>query len=318
MQTFERKETKYLLTPSQYAQFKVLVAEHLAPAEYPEGDVASVYYDTPDDVLVNRSLAAPKYKEKLRMRSYGTASAGSPVFVEIKKKFKGITYKRRVSCTLQAAQAFLAGMPYEEAVERWPLADAEAQAACHMFKSRQVAGEIAWMRDHYEGLAPKMLVSTHRESFVAADDPELRITFDEDVRWSDDAPTLERPAGEHGLFANGERILEVKCAGSIPLWLVDALSQCGIRPQSVSKYGRAYLAAHGAAANGAANGSANAAADGAAGEHAAGFATGAATQQAPASGPAGKHARVAAQRTGAPAAQARPARHARIEGTRAA
>ena len=240
MDTFERKETKYLLTPMQYIQFRALAEGHMAPAEYHESDVMSVYYDTPDDLLVNRSIAGGKYKEKLRVRAYGRGETTpeTPVFIEIKKKFKGVTYKRRVNCTQAAADAFLGGMDYEQAIDTWPLADAQAQDAAHGRIALQIAGEIAWMRDHYDGLAPRMDVRTHRLSFVDADDPELRITFDADVSW--------RKAGssrEHSLFANGERILEVKCAQAYPMWLVAVLNECGARPQSVSKYGRAYQAA---------------------------------------------------------------------------
>lgn len=248
METFERKETKYLLTFNQYSRFMELAGLHLAPAEYPEGDVTSLYYDTPDFTMVNRSLEKPRYKEKLRVRSYGVATDSSEVFVEVKKKFKGIVYKRRVNCTLAAARAFLGGMSYEEAIERWPLADAEAREACHSFKSRQVAGEIAWMRDHYEGLMPQMLVSTHRTSYIGADDPELRVTFDAGVCWElaglqDDASCGRGAFGGHAMFGNDGIILEVKCADAIPLWLLDIMNACSIRPQSVSKYGRAYLEA---------------------------------------------------------------------------
>ncbi len=240
MDTFERKETKYLLTPMQYIQFRTMADGHLAPAEYPEGDVASVYYDTPDDLLINRSIAGGKYKEKLRVRSYasGETTPTTPVFIEIKKKFKGITYKRRVHCTQAAADAFLGGMDYEQAIDTWPLADAALQAAAHGRVSLQIAGEIAWMRDHYEGIAPRMNVRTHRLSFVDANDPELRITFDADVCWQQVGSPREQ-----AMFANGERILEVKCAQAYPMWLVAILNECGIRPQSVSKYGRAYQAA---------------------------------------------------------------------------
>ena len=240
MDTFERKEIKYLLTPMQYIQFRALAEGHLAPAEYHESDVTSVYYDTPDDLLVNRSIVGGKYKEKLRVRTYGNGEStpGTPVFVEIKKKFKGITYKRRVSCTQAAADAFLGGMDYEQAIDTWPLSNASAQEAAHERVALQTAGEIAWMRDHYDGLAPRMVVRTHRLSFVDADDPELRITFDSSVTWrqaeSDRA---------HNLFADGERILEVKCAQAYPMWLVAVVNECGARPQSVSKYGRAYQAA---------------------------------------------------------------------------
>lgn len=239
MDTFERKEIKYLLTPMQYIQFRALAEGHLAPAEYHESTVTSVYYDTPDDVLINRSIAGGKYKEKLRVRAYGTdkPAADTPVFIEIKKKFKGITYKRRVNCTKAAADAFLGGMDYEQAIGTWPLADAQAQEGAHSRVSLQIAGEIAWMRDHYEGLAPRMNVLTHRLSFVDADNPELRITFDADARWQ-----KVGDACEQAMFANDERILEVKCAQAYPMWLVAVLNECGVRPQSVSKYGRAYQA----------------------------------------------------------------------------
>lgn len=240
METFERKEIKYLLSPTQYHMFRTLACAHLADAEYPEGAVTSIYYDTPDDTLINRSIQGGVYKEKLRVRLYGQATPSSTAFVEIKKKFKGITYKRRVACTVTAAQAFLDGMDYTQAIERWPLVDAAAREAGHSRQSLQVAGEIAWMRDRYENLKPKMAVLTHRRSFVDAENPELRITFDADVRWariSDGKAGAVRP-----LFDGNERILEVKCARAYPRWLVDTLNQCGVHPQSMSKYGRAYEA----------------------------------------------------------------------------
>lgn len=252
MDTFERKEIKYLLSPVQYIQFRALAEEHLVPAEYPEARVSSIYYDTPDDLLVNRSITGGTYKEKLRVRSYGddATSPDSPVFIEIKKKFKGITYKRRVNCTVAAANAFLSGIDYRQAIDTWPLADAAAQACARNRTALQIAGEITWMRDHYEGLRPKMRVSTRRTSFVGADDPDLRVTFDADTRWMPmDAQAAAPLAGntigkslERPLFANGERILEVKCSQAYPLWLVHVLDECGVRPQSVSKYGRAYQA----------------------------------------------------------------------------
>ena len=249
MDTFERKEIKYLLSPGQYDRFQELAEGRLMPAEYPEAAVSSVYYDTPDDTLINRSLAGGTYKEKLRVRTYGSASAAaeSPVFIEIKKKFKGITYKRRVRCTQAAADGFLSGMAYEQAIDAWPLPDAQEQAEARSRTSLQIAGEIAWMRDTYEDLRPKMRVSTHRLSFVGSDDPELRVTFDFATRWSQaTSPMAPHSPGAadswHAMFPGGECILEVKCCQAYPLWLVAVLGECGAHPQSVSKYGRAYQA----------------------------------------------------------------------------
>lgn len=242
MDTFERKEIKYLLTPEQHDLFLQLVAGKVVDAEYPEGDISSMYYDTPEYLLINRSIQGGTYKEKLRVRSYGEVSSGSPVYVELKKKFKGVVYKRRVCCTLAAADAFLAGMDYLAAIERWPLDDALLQQECHSWKSQQIAGEIAWMCKSVGGVAPKMRVDVHRVSMVGADTPELRITLDHGA-------SFRQAKGRHGLmpaqqlFSNGEIILEVKCSQALPMWLVQALDACGARPQSVSKYGRAYQAA---------------------------------------------------------------------------
>ena len=240
MDTFERKEAKYLLSPMQYMQFRTLADKHLAAAEHHETDICSAYYDTPDDTLAERTLREARFKENLRVRSYsGTVSGSdpeSPVFVEVKRKFKDTTSKRRISCTAAAARAFLSGMDYEQAIGRWPLADADAQAAGCSPRSRQIAGEISWMASHYPDLAPRMEVASHRLSFADADDPALRITFDADVRWR----TADRTW--RNLFAHGERILEVKCQQAMPLWLVEALNACAAKPMSASKYGLAYQA----------------------------------------------------------------------------
>ena len=42
------------------------------------------------------------------------------------------------------------------------------------------------------------------------------------------------------LAGSGEAVMEIKSAGSYPAWLVEALSQHRIYPQSFSKYGEAY------------------------------------------------------------------------------
>lgn len=237
MNTFQRKESKYLLDPAQYLRFRALVAQHLVAAEHHETDICSVYYDTPDYLLVNRTLAGGKYGEKLRVRTYGQAADSSPAFVEIKRKFKETTSKRRVCCSVAAARAFLGGMDYLQAITQYPQADARAQAESMDSASLQIAGEIAWMRDHHEGLAPKLEVLVHRMSFVDADNPEVRVTIDSDAAW--------RKAGDANytpMFENDERILEIKCPQTLPLWLSQALAACKAYPQSVSKDGRAYQA----------------------------------------------------------------------------
>ena len=104
---FERKEKKYVLTRNVLESFLNSIHAHLVPDERGITRVSSLYYDTPENTLISRSLEKPVYKEKLRIRAYGEVNENSEVFVELKKKFKGIVYKRRFSCTLSEAQSFM-------------------------------------------------------------------------------------------------------------------------------------------------------------------------------------------------------------------
>ncbi|MNW19369.1 VTC domain protein [compost metagenome] len=52
--------------------------------------ITNIYYDTECNTLIRNSLSKPKYKEKLRLRAYGTPNADSNVYLEIKKKVVGL------------------------------------------------------------------------------------------------------------------------------------------------------------------------------------------------------------------------------------
>ena len=98
--TFQRYETKYMLSP---IMARKSLPGHLQMDEYGLDTICSIYYDTPDHQLIRRSLEKPVYKEKLRLRSYGPAKETSPIYVELKKKYEGIVYKRRERMILSEA-----------------------------------------------------------------------------------------------------------------------------------------------------------------------------------------------------------------------
>ena len=104
---FKRIEKKYLLSEIQYEALFRRIGSHLKPDEYGRSAVMSLYLDTPDYRIIRHSIEAADYKEKLRLRSYGTASADSTVFLELKKKFGGVVYKRRAAMTLTEAERYL-------------------------------------------------------------------------------------------------------------------------------------------------------------------------------------------------------------------
>ena len=88
--TFQRYETKYMLSPIMARKLRKSLPGHLQMDEYGLDTICSLYYDTPDHQLIRRSLEKPVYKEKLRLRSYGPAKETSPIYVELKKKYEGI------------------------------------------------------------------------------------------------------------------------------------------------------------------------------------------------------------------------------------
>ena len=106
---FKRYESKYFTDSRQYAGVLRALERYTKPDRYGRSRICSVYYDTPDRRLIRASLEKPVYKEKLRLRTYGVPSDGSPCFIEIKKKYKGIVYKRRITADYVQALRFLSG-----------------------------------------------------------------------------------------------------------------------------------------------------------------------------------------------------------------
>ncbi len=241
---FERKEVKYRLSASQHAAMVRALDGRMALDQYGRTRVCSLYLDTPDRSLIERSLDKPVYKEKLRLRWYGDVQADSRTFIEIKKKFKGIVYKRRVGCSYAAAQAYARGASYKGACARFPLPAAQEAAESLAPRSLQIAREIDQFALLHGPLVPSMLIACDRMAYASVEDEGgVRITFDENVRYRDlraGDPCALADEGMTPLLRQGDAVMEIKVAGPFPLWLVRALRACDARPTSFSKYGEAY------------------------------------------------------------------------------
>ena len=251
--TFERKEVKYRLNPVQVRTIKQALGAYMAPDEYGQTSITSVYYDTRNRDMISRSLEKPAYKEKLRLRTYGPRSAQAPVFVELKKKHKGIVYKRRIAVSESAAQLLMVGVPYGRAIGRHPLVDEALETESHSAKSLQIAEEVAACVRRNGPVFPSMAILVERVAWAPLPDARgaqaegVRITFDERIRYRD-LFALEGKRASVPLLAAGEAIMEVKVPGACPLWLVRVLDDCKAYPTSFSKYGEAYLACEGKSA----------------------------------------------------------------------
>lgn len=216
---FKRYELKYILTTEQYHSIKREMENYMRGDKYGESDICNLYCDTPDFLLARRSIERPFYKEKLRIRSYGVAKQGADVFVEIKKKYDSVVYKRRIATDEQTAVGLLTGSATAES---------------------QIGKEIAYFGKLYSGILPQMHISYRREAFYGKDDPDFRMTFDRSILWR--THDLSLSGGIYGQLVLPESsvLMEVKTAAAIPLWLVRILSKNKIYKTTFSKYGTAY------------------------------------------------------------------------------
>jgi len=217
---FKRHEIKYMITTDQLELIKKEFEKHMIADEHGESTICSLYFDTPSFQLIRRSIEHPVYKEKLRLRSYGVPNGDTKVFLEIKKKFQGVVYKRRVSMTLDEAKAYIDGG--ESPIKS------------------QIMSEIDYAMRFYGQPKPSILIAYEREAFYVKGLPNVRLTFDSGIRYRNEDLLLEK--GNHGelLLPDDRLILEIKTDGAMPLWLSAALGKCKILPSSFSKCGNAY------------------------------------------------------------------------------
>lgn len=204
---------------------------------YGESDICNCYYDTPSYRMIRKSLEKDIYKEKLRVRSYGTPlNDDEKVFLELKKKYDGIIYKRRER------------LSYRDIKEAISVSNANRESK-NVFGDlgydSQIFRELDWVINFYQELQPVMYLYYQRIALIPKETSglaveQLRITFDRNLRWRTSNVDLSAGTRGENLLEDGQRIMEIKTPGAMPLWLAQLLNELKIYPTSYSKYGRAY------------------------------------------------------------------------------
>lgn len=218
---FKRYELKYLLNPEQKERMMEAFSPYLVPDQYGKTLIRNIYFDTDQYRLVRCSIEKPAYKEKLRVRSYRQATSDSTVFVELKKKYRGVVYKRRISLPEEAAMNWLSGK-------------------CPCPKDTQISREINYFLDYYQMLRPAGFLSYRREAYYAEKQPDFRLTLDQMVLFRQEDLSLKSKVWGQALLPQDMTLMELKCAGAMPLWAARILSENHIYQTSFSKYGTAY------------------------------------------------------------------------------
>ena len=229
IEVFNRYEKKYMLTKKSFRKLLTRIEDHMDMDKYNINGkpytISNIYFDTDNDALIRASIEKPVYKEKLRMRAYGTPSLDDKVFIEIKKKYDGIVNKRRTSMTLKDAYNYI-------------LKDNPPTPASGKINT-QVLHEIDYFKDFYK-VKPKLYLSYDRYAYFEKNDGDFRVTFDTNIQTRRYDVSLEK--GQYGsqLLEADQVLMEIKISGAVPMWFTKILSELEVYPVSFSKYGTEY------------------------------------------------------------------------------
>lgn len=166
--------------------------------EFGQTTVYSVYYDTDDYTITKRLLDKSAYKEKLRLRSYGVPRQGDTVYLELKKKLNGVSYKQRVPVPFSGAAASLNTGP-----------------DCGV---NYISAEIDWFLRRYNP-SPRFTLWYDRLAFHGIENTDLRITFDTHIRWLGSALDYTKGHNGYPLLDKNRYLMELKTGTSIPMFL---------------------------------------------------------------------------------------------------
>lgn len=224
----DRYEFKFLITHQQrdaiISQFPASVIPDRNAGDGAGYRIYSLYFDNPERDCYWEKLRGLRSRRKLRVRLYEStrkASSGA-CFVEIKHKHDGRGVKRRLHVPLDAAMAIVAGAPSPVPIR--PGEERVLTEIQHLIAERKFEPVCCLRYDR-------------RAYFEENSEADLRITFDEDIRYRmDDLSSLQHGAFDHCLIDESHSVMEVKVTGAVPVWLTQVLRKEKCTPAGRSKY----------------------------------------------------------------------------------
>lgn len=214
-ESFVRKEQKYLLSREDYENFMKTFSADLDEDPYSPYEIRSIYFDNENNDLMNRNLKKPAFRQKIRMRSYGAVNDEDPVFLEMKKKLKGTTFKKRIT------------IPYREARKYLEPSDEPKMVSTNTGRELERIFEK-------ERLIPSFYVRYHRKAYTWKKNPDFRLTFDTELVSRPNIRSLNEDGGEK-LLEDSVVLMELKAPHSLPVEVSRFLNEKAIYPANFSK-----------------------------------------------------------------------------------
>ena len=244
-----RYEVKYVIPKSLVPRIREYIKPFCEPDPYGGGDpptyvITTLQLDSPSLSLHYAKLWDFVNRFKLRVRTYGDPVGKSPVFLEIKSKFRSAIVKRRCQIPFDRWGKYLFG---NEIIRGIYFNTGKEEDNFYQFV--RLTKEI--------GARPVMLIRYSRESYFGKMDSYSRITFDRslqyqqtyswdswgrDAQWRNlDNPVMQTRRHDKEVDFSGV-VVEMKALCDVPQWMIALTTEFDLVRVGHCKYSNAMWA----------------------------------------------------------------------------
>lgn len=226
-----RLEYKYLVPVSMLSYLRHRLAPYLEMDQYGVMSglgcytVRSIYFDSPRLSYYYDKIEGLDVRQKVRIRGYNLLNESSQIFMEVKRKRQRSISKTRYSVPyfrgLSLLERHMSGYGQDQELE----------------KRDRVAGMNDFLFHMYRHvLRPIIRICYEREAYFHKFNRSLRITIDHNLRSALTSGVDVLFMENHLPVMYDHSILEIKFYGGLPGWLLQLISELGIKTQALSKY----------------------------------------------------------------------------------
>lgn len=238
----ERHEAKYIIPVTLIPEIREFIRPFCDPdpngtGDPPEYTITTMQLDTPSLSLHHAKFEEAIARFKLRVRTYGV-DGKSPVFVELKRKIKGVVVKSRARIPRDKWCKELVLDPHR-------LLDVEFRSAKEEYAFLEFVRLVRQI-----GATPKVLIRYTRESYISHVDEYARVTFDRNLlcmpadSWTDWGEGKRWRSMDSTMIQDKDYrfsgvVLELKAMSNVPEWLVEVVEKFDLARTGNCKYSSA-------------------------------------------------------------------------------
>lgn len=233
----DRHEAKYVIPRDLVPQIVDFIRPFCEPDPHakgvpPEYVVTTLQLDTPDFALHYAKEREASNRFKLRVRTYGKPGE-APVFLEVKKKLRGVIIKSRTRIPFDDWGPELLFDPM------CPLSFTSSKEEWGFMEFKRLVRDI--------GARPVLWIRYTRESYFSRDDEYARVSFDRRLLYQPTASwdnwgrggrwiPVDSTLAQRKNFPFSGVVMELKTLSNVPRWMIDLVRHFALERTGNCKY----------------------------------------------------------------------------------